>query len=82
MQRKDTEWKVIYPAENIDTKHNERPPQSTASKAMDKRVPPQVNAKTRKLHHNEIRMDQQKTRPVIACKFLILFMFYTHDTKV
>ena len=37
MECKDTEQKVIQPAENIDTKHNERPPQSTANNAMDKR---------------------------------------------
>ena len=37
MERKDTGPKVIQPAENMNTQCNERPPQSTASKAMDKR---------------------------------------------
>ena len=30
-ERKGTEPKVIQPAENIDTEHNWRPPQATAS---------------------------------------------------
>ena len=37
MGRKDAEAKVIQPAENMDTEHNERPPQSTANKAIDKK---------------------------------------------
>ena len=37
MERKDTGPKVIDPAENMDAEHNERSPQSTANKAMDKR---------------------------------------------
>ena len=36
--RKVTEIKVILPAENMDTKHNEHnEPQSTANKTIDKR---------------------------------------------
>ena len=37
MERKHTEPKVIYTAENMDTKHNKRSPLSTFKKAMDKR---------------------------------------------
>ena len=36
MERKDTEPKVIQTTENLDTEHNQRQPQSTASKAMHK----------------------------------------------
>ena len=35
-KRKDTEPKVIQPAENMDTVHNERPIQSIANKTLNK----------------------------------------------
>ena len=37
MKRKDNEPKVIQPAENMGAESNERLPQSTANKAVDKR---------------------------------------------
>ena len=37
LERKDTEPKMIQPAENVDTEHVERPPQPTANQAMDKK---------------------------------------------
>ena len=36
-ERKDIEPKVIQSAEDMDTKHNERPQRATAIKAIDKR---------------------------------------------
>ena len=36
-ERNDTEPKVIQPAGNINAECNERPPQYTANKAIDKR---------------------------------------------
>ena len=37
MERKDTELKVIQLVENMCAEFNERPPHSTANKAIDKR---------------------------------------------
>ena len=37
MERKETEPQVIQLEENKGVRHNERPPQSSASKAIDKR---------------------------------------------
>ena len=36
IERKEIEPKVTHTPESMDIVHNERPPQSTANKAMDK----------------------------------------------
>ena len=59
MERKDTELKVILPAENMETEHNKRPPQSTARKAMDRRE-----------HHKQIHKQENKHKSRQAVLFL------------
>ena len=55
IERKNTEPKVIQLAKNMNTEHNERHQQSTANKVIGQR----------KLHNNEIGINQQKTRQAI-----------------
>ena len=49
-ERKDTEPKVIQPAESMDAKYNERPPQSTV-----------IQGKTKKELHKEMQKEENIT---------------------
>ena len=74
--------KIIQPAENMDTKDNERPPESTGKKDNGHKRTQQVYANVRKLYHDKIGMDQQKIGQVMLflghCDInqIYLFLFY------
>ena len=72
--------------ENVDTECNKRPPQSTANKAIDKRELCKQMHKERKLHHDEIRIDQQETGQAILflghCDINQVEMFTTSATRM
>ena len=63
---KDMESNVIQPAENMDIKLNKKPPKYTANKESSGQMKTQkTNARTRKILHNEIETDEQKTGQAI-----------------